>query len=146
MADSIDLVRLAIGDTDVDDLIFSDDEITTILDIQPIVTYAAAALADMAAAKFARQVSIGIGSTRVEAQQRFEHYKQLAKDLRSSGGGSIPGGDGSGSPTLTMNVGGISRSKRDALRENTDAIQPSFSVGQDDNPQATSDFERSRWE
>lgn len=132
--DKVALVRLALGDTNTADPLFTDTEVEVVLELQPIVTFAAAALAEMAAAKFAREVAVSIGSTRVDCQQQFDHYKRLALNLRKGGPGDLPGGDGSGQPTLSMTVGGISRSEKQAFEDDSDAIQPSFEIGQDDHP------------
>ena len=142
--DKVALVRLALGDTDPDDPLFTDAEVTVVLELQPIVTYAAAALAEMAAAKFARLVSVSIGSTSISNESKFQHYTELAKRLRETPG-DLPGGDGSGVATLVMTVKGITKSGRRAFLENTDAIQPSFSIGQDDYPGTPDAVDDDRW-
>lgn len=127
------LVRLLIGDTRSDDPILTDSEIEAILGLQPIVTYAAAACADIIAARFAREVDMAIGETKINLSQKVKSYQALADRLRESAG-DIPGGDGTGVATTSMFVGGISFTERDDFLDNSDRIQPNFSLGMDDNP------------
>jgi hypothetical protein len=112
----------------------TDTEIDFVLTAQPSVTFAAAACAEACAAKYARQVSMTIGATSVQAQQRTDALMALAARLRAGGAGVLPGGDGSGSPTMTMAVGGLSYAERDSFRQDADRIQPPVSLEQDDKP------------
>lgn len=137
--DKVSLVRLALGDLDPDDQLFTDGQIQAVLDIQPIVTWAAAALAESAAARFAREADIALGRTRIALGQKFKFWKEMALNLRKGGPGDLPGGDGSGAPTLSMTVGGLSRSEREAFKDDEDRIQPNFSLGMDDNPRSNPD-------
>ena len=132
--DPAGLVRLLIGDTRSDDPILTDSEIETVLGLQPIITYAAAACADIIAARFARDVDMAIGETKISLSQKMKAYQKLAERLRESAG-DLPGGDGTGVPTTTIFVGGLSKSKRDdLLHDDSNRISPNFSLGMDDNP------------
>lgn len=132
--DKVSLVRLCLGDLDRDDKLFTDAVIAAVLEVQPIVTFAAAALADSAAARFSREADIALGKTRISLSQKAVAWKDIAKCLRDGGPGDLPGGDGSGAPTLTMTVGGISKQEREDFLNDDDRIQPNFSLGMDDNP------------
>lgn len=134
LATSLDRVRFLIGDVvDVGHLV-ENEEITFILSVQPIETFAAAAIAESLAGRFAARPNITIGQTSVSGADLMAHYKLLAHNLRQAGG-SIGGGDGTGVATLDpMFVGGISRVEREQLADDTDAIQPSFRLGRDDHP------------
>ena len=128
------VVRLMIGDTDKDAQLLTDDEILLATTAQEANTFAAAACADFIAAKFAREVSKTMGAISISAEKKFEHYTALADRLRNAGAGDLSGGDGSGVPTVTMFVGGISVDAATTIQNDSDRIQPSFSVGMDDHP------------
>ena len=133
VSDPVSMVRFLVGDVDSNNPILTDSEILAITNIQPVITYAAAAAADIIAARYAVQIDTTIGRTKVSLSQRFEHFKSLADRLRESAG-DLPGGDGTGQPTVGMFVGGISISEEKALADDADRIQPSFSIGMNDNP------------
>lgn len=145
--DKVSLVRLMLGGSDGASPLFANAEIEVVLQLQPVPTYAAAALWDMAAAKWAAQVDQSIGATSISLSKKAEAARVQADRLRAGGAGYLPGGDGSGTPTAEMVVGGISISEAIAYTENTDAIQPSFAVGMDDDPDADSrpDVNLGRW-
>jgi len=141
-ADKVWLVRMCLGGSSgsgaqsggISDL-FSNADIEEYLKIQDIPTYCAAALCEVAAAQWASQVTQTMGRTKQELSDKIANAKLMAKNLREGGPGDIPGGDGSGSPTLTgLAVGGISRDEKRAFRDDPDRIQPSFGLGMDDAP------------
>lgn len=138
-----DRVRRAVGDTDKDDQLISDEEIEAVLVDQPVVNYAAAAVADLISAKFARRADKTIGKTSISASQVAKAYERIADRLRAGGAGTVPGGDGSGVPTAVMFVGGTTKSGNRLLADNPDTEQQSFARGQDDNP---SEVDRRRGE
>lgn len=132
--DPVSMVRLFVGDTNESTAMLTDGEIQAILSLQPILTYAAAACADIIAARVARDVDMAIGQTKIDLSQKSEAYRALADRLRMTAG-DIPGGDGSGVPTVGMFVGGLSVSQReDLLYRDSDRVKPQFTLGQDDNP------------
>lgn len=112
----------------------SDEEINFALSIQPVPTYAAAAVAQAVADKFAMLVDQDIGQTSLALSQRWEHWNAMADRLRKGGAGDIPGGDGTGERTAVMFVGGLDRAGNDAIRRDNTVEQSSFRVGQDDKP------------
>jgi len=132
LEDRLELVRYMVGDPGR--TLIPDSVVRSVLEAQPTPTYAAAAVARMIAARFAVDVSTTLGRTKVEAQQRFEHFRKLAEDLENGGGGLIPGGDGTGVSRGGMRVGGISHAANAALAANRDRVRPSFFVGMDDSP------------
>lgn len=125
-------VRFLLGDTVDAGHLLENQEITAILSLQPIETYAAAAIAESLSARFAAQADVSIGATSVSMGERAQRFADLAVRLRKAGG-SIGGGDGSGMMTpASFMVGGISVTTRDDLQSDSDRIQPAFRVGQDD--------------
>lgn len=123
-----DEVRLEIGDTDVPaNAMLEDEEIDHYLDQEGnSVLRAAARCAAAIAGKFARLVSTGVGDVRVEAQQQYEHYRQLAEDLAdravTNSGAAVPF------------LGGISIADVQARVEDTDRVDPFFTRRTGDNP------------
>lgn len=123
-----DTVRLLIGDTDSADPQLQDEEIDYFVTEQVDARLAAAACCRALSAKFTRQVDTTNLSLSVSASQRAQAYRDLAQELTeqaaSSGGGA------------EMFAGGLSIAGKEALDEDTDAVQPNFRVGQDDLPGA----------
>lgn len=132
----LDAVRFMIGDTSNNPAteLFPDAVILSVLTVQPIPVYAAAALADALAAKYSASADVRIGQTSVSSSQLADKYAKLATMLRSGPAGRLPGGDGTALIAATMAVGGITKAQVEAERTDTGAIQPSFSVGMDDDP------------
>jgi hypothetical protein len=115
-----DKVRLLIGDTSgvVATELLTDGELDFLLAEESNNIYRAGAeAADRIAAKYARMVDTSIGDASVTASQRFDHYRQLAVDLRSK---ALERG------TATPFVGGISRSDVEQRDQDTDAVTPFF--------------------
>jgi hypothetical protein len=118
-----DWIRLRIGDTTFTDQLLQDEDIDSITAFEGSRFAAAAACADAIAANYARQVDKQVGRLKISASQRAEHYQNLAKQLRSE---------------LSLHVapyaGGISESDKETVTEDTDIVQPQFSIGMDDFP------------
>lgn len=122
-----DRVRFLVGDTDTTWQQLQDEEIAYLVAQRSDVQLAAADAARGLAAKYARQVDTSNLSLSVSASERATAYYELAdrleaNSLRTSG--------------AQMFAGGLTISGKEALSEDTDAVQPSFSVGQDDEPGA----------
>lgn len=134
---SKDRVRFHVGDRSTPGHLLEDEEILAMLVTQPSPALAAAQLCETLAATYARKVDKAIGQTRISHGQAFAHFKEMARNLREGGGAA----DGTGVMTAApMSVGGISVDKRDDLRGgDSDRIQPSFRLGQDDNPDTDDD-------
>jgi len=118
-------VRLLIGDTDENRVQLQDEEIYFVLDRQPVVTYAAAALCDVLAAKYAFQVNTDNSELRVS----------LADRLRSMGAGDVPGGDGAGVILAEAYVGGAVHTESAAILNDPNLKKIPFAVGMDDFPE-----------
>lgn len=79
-----DAVRFRIGDTDRDDKQLQDEEITYLLGLFTNVVQASAEAARAIAAKYAREASRTVGPVSIQANVKFEHYRDLA-DIISKG-------------------------------------------------------------
>jgi hypothetical protein len=125
----LDKVRFLIGDTDPEDRLLSDEEILFLLHDRGSF-YSAASIACLTiAARYAREVNRQVGDLRIDAEQRQKHYQQLHEHFASQAG------EPSGMSPFVLSApyaGGISRSDREEQIEDTDRVQPAFSVGRMD--------------
>lgn len=117
-----DYVRFRIGDTDSSDQLLGDDEIDAMVSQFGDKRLAAAAAAESVAAKFSRRFDTRYGKVSQQWSQLVEHYLTLAKKLRAE---------------YTLNAaapwaGSISQSAKDEERDDTDRVEPAFSVGMHD--------------
>ena len=122
-----DAVRLLCGDTNSADQLVSDEEIAYFLATEAGVSMAAASACEAIAAKLARKegsVSRRSGSI---SSTGSASYLEKAKTLRRRAAMSAE-----------WFFGGQTKSGKAALRADSDAVQPHFTVGRDDHP-ATSD-------
>jgi len=126
-------VRLLTGDTDPNRPQVQDEEIYFVLDKQPTITYAAASVCDILAAKYAFSVNTENSELRVSAAARHKHYMALADRLRKLGPSEIPGIEG-GSILAEIYVGGAVQAQVDDLRQDKSLRKAPFAVGQDDFP------------
>jgi hypothetical protein len=124
----LDAVRFYIGDTDPDNEILSDDEITALLTETGDQPFLAAALAAEAiAARYARRVDKSVGDLHISNSQLSKQYRDLASQLRSRATLS-----GAAAPY----AGGISIADKQTVEANTDRVQPIFRRNLHDNPRA----------
>jgi spermidine/putrescine-binding protein len=124
-----DKVRLLIGDTNSADQQLQDEELLFLIAQRGDVNLAAVDACRALHAKYARQVDTTNLSLSVGASKRAEAYKLLAETLETKAS-SLVGAE--------MFVGGISIAGKETLDSNTDAVQPNFRMGQDDEPGANS--------
>lgn len=115
-------VRHLIGDTDSTDPLLTDEQITFELVEDSNIYFAAANCCDRICAGLARKIDrngTGFSATR---SQKFQHYKDLSEILRSRAG-------------LQCDAywSNLSLDNADSIRQDSNYIQPSFGVGQDDN-------------
>lgn len=99
---NLDTVRLLVGDTNADDPLLTDEEITHFIDANSVLTStggtastnvqaAAADAASAIAAQYARTFDFSEDSQSFSRAQRVAHYLQIERDLRNrSGGYSVP--------------------------------------------------------
>ena len=125
-----DKVRLKIGDTDTDDQLLSNETIDALLAIRDDVTLCAIDCVRAILAKLARDIDRSAVGMSGQRSQKITHYEGVLRNLVKESGGEV-----------RMKVGGISKDEASTLRDNSDYIKPSFSVGMDDytNPHGGDD-------
>lgn len=116
-----DRVRFLVGDTDENDQRIQDEEIDYILTKRTNDDLAAADAADAIAAGYARQVDTENEALAVKAGDRMKHFENLSRRLRRGA-------------FVSISVGGLSKSEKDAFKDDSDAVQPAFEVDMDKNP------------
>lgn len=118
-----DMVRFTIQDTDTEDQQFQDEEIDATLVSQGTVEATSLYLVRRLAFKYARFVDTSVGDVSESANQRALMYQQLAEDLAAQFG-----------TLASISVGGRSRTVKDALDADSNAVQPKFTKDQFDDP------------
>jgi hypothetical protein len=120
-----DKIRALIGDTDTNDQIISDEEIAFFLTQSGNIYGAAARTCRAIAAKFSRRTDIEVEGVSDKMSQLVKHYNALATsyDIDSGKFGS----------TINPVVTGISRSEMRTVRQNSDRVDPAFTMTQFDN-------------
>jgi len=123
-----DKIRLLIGDTDTNDQLLSDEEISFVIAEQPNVYYAAAQCCETIAGKFGRDVSTTLEGLSIAKRQRFENYLNMAETLRVTAMRVKPG-----KPFAAA----IDKDDRDAYshKEMTNLVQPNFELEMHDHPE-----------
>jgi len=130
-----DAVRLSIGDTNTLDQQLSDEEIAYFLvnhsDDIPATSLSAV---DALIAKLAlAAIDTSIGKTSISLSKRMDHFKTLRNEILLK---SVTAG-------AEWFAGGLTKSGKDSLASDSDAIQPHFSSGMDDNLSNQSDTDTS---
>lgn len=121
-----DAVRLLLGDVEHADPQLQDEEIAWALQQQGHATAAAARLASVLAARFARQIDRSLGDLSASYAQRQRHYQALAATLeRAAAANPQP------------YAGGLSASDKAGDDADGDRLRPSFRRGLHDAPQGT---------
>ena len=126
----IDRVRLEIDDRDVTtetDALLTDEEILYYLDTHSNVLLAAAAAAEQLSAKFAgdpKKKKVGDLEIDYGSEGRSATFKAVAARLRAQV--ARRGG-------ANLFAGGLSQAKKRTEKAKVDKVQPSFTIGQDDN-------------
>lgn len=121
-ASAKDAVRFFVQDTVESDPQFQDAEINYVLTKYPQPRAAAAVLADIAAAKYARFADKAVGDLRISYGQRVKAYQSMAAILRAE----------AAIEDLTVYSGGISVGDKQKVESNTDRVRPPFKIGKDD--------------
>jgi hypothetical protein len=121
-------VRFYCGDTDSTRQLVQDEEIEFVLLSQPSSPLAAAIVCDAVAAKLSQEADARAGDLSESSSQKAEAFRQRAKDLRQN------------AARLAKPIfGGITKTQKENLERDTDLVQPSFRIGQDEHPELPSD-------
>lgn len=128
----IDRIRLEIGDTDCSTAYLTDAEIrlslasSTAPYTEDQLLTAAADSARRIAAKLARRIDFRHGPVSKSLSQAFDHYRALADELIAKAAivGAVP---------IAL---GVEVSEKEAANADTSRVQPAFSRGMMDNPEA----------
>lgn len=123
LTSDLDLIRLLIGDTDIDEQLLTDAELIYFNSTFGFPYGSAAQAARAIAAKYARMVNTRNSVLWVYGASRFDHYMALINQFEDQG-----------AAFCTIVVGGISRADREAILANSNLLGPSFEIGQDDAP------------
>ena len=120
-----DKVRTYIGDTDTNDQLLSDEQITYALEEEATIRAASALAAEWIAALFSRKADKSVGDLSISYSQRAQQYMALAAGLRSRSARAV-----------LPYFGGISQTTKDTREADTDRVKPAFTVDMLDNPNA----------
>ena len=117
--------RLRIGDTIEERQLLQNEEIGVILVEEPDLLIAASRCCDSIVAVFSRRSSETSDKLSKDWAKVVDQYRKLAIDLKNQA-------------TLGVDwlVGGIDRNEEVELARDSSALQPSFRIGQDNNPRA----------
>lgn len=124
---SISEVRLKIGDTIASDQLLQDEEIAYFQTQQVCLELVCALCCDAIMNLYSRLADSTVGSVSQTMSQKAEAYRARGFDFRRQA-------------PISLGFGGISQSQKDALDDDTDAVQPVFKKGADDNPGTASDM------
>ena len=119
LATTRDQIRWFVGDTDTDEQLVADEEITWAVTQNPDVRLAAAEVADAISRKFARYATVRTQDTAVDYTARAKQYRDVAAALREQYAlrGAVPF------------AGGIGVADKRDREKDTDRVQPAFSRG-----------------
>lgn len=116
-------VRFRVGDTNTNDQLLTDEEINYELGERVDVDLAAAHSARRIAAQLARDIQRSATGVSASRQQKIQHYLILADMLEKEAFQQVD-----------IFAGGQSLAEKTTLAEDTDAVQPPFTITGDDNP------------
>ncbi|MDD5034850.1 MAG: hypothetical protein PHE55_08845 [Methylococcaceae bacterium] len=120
----MDKVRWLIGDTATADQLVTNEEITAALVDNPQPQLAAAACLRALAALFSRRASRTVGSVSIQLSDVAKAFSDRAKELD-------PSGATSGAALPLPRFGGISRTDKQTLDDDTTTTQPAFKRQED---------------
>jgi len=127
-SDPIDEVRLLIGDTDEDNEILTDEEISYYIVKRGTGLGAAIGAAYAMAAEFSKLADETAGDVEVKWAQRARNAIALAEKLQ----GQFNGTDGNAVP-VNVYAGGISVTDMQTRNSNPDRVQGKFAIGSMDS-------------
>lgn len=121
LSTNLDRVRFLIGDTNTNDQLLANEEITWILTQQSDVYSAAAFACRGLQAKYARKATKSVGDLSIQWAEIANNFRDLHRELTAlaSRFGMVP----------TPYVGGISMSDKDFEEQDTDRAEPYYRVG-----------------
>lgn len=123
-----DAVRFLLGDTDSSSPLVTDEEIAYAVAEEGDARLAASVVAKAIASVFGRKADKSVGDLHISYKSQADYYSGLAVELTAK------------STAYAMPyAGGISISDKDASRDNSDRVRPSFSRSMDDAPGAATD-------
>jgi hypothetical protein len=123
-------VRLLIGDTDTNEQIMQDEEITfSLAQTNNNVYYAGSWACHMIASKYSRLVDLKIEGS-------LSRYSELAKQYITMSDHLNDLGKRTNGKSLGVSAGGISVADMTSVQADTDNVDPSFTVQQFDNKRA----------
>lgn len=111
-----DETRFLTGDTDTTDELLTDDEYDYLLAEYTNPMWAAAVACDAIATKLARKVDTTVGRASKSLSQAAQAYADRANHLRRRA--SVQ--------SATIKAGGISRTDKDTVEDDTDRVEPRF--------------------
>jgi hypothetical protein len=124
----LEKVRLAIGDTDSTNVLFTDAEINGALALYGSPLECAAAMAEAQAAVYSRKASVSIDGASINYGQLAKNFLDLAQRLRGQATQSESGGIG------TPVTEGTSITDMDDVDDDSDRVPSRFKVGMMDQP------------
>ena len=119
-----DQVRFLIFDTDTNDQLLSNEEADWLLSQNSNIYMAAASAAEAIAAKFAKDISRSVVGISATPGGRADFYLELAERLRAQ--------VASTNKHAQVFAGGLTVDGKEALDDDSDAVQPAFKSGQFD--------------
>ena len=119
-----DAVRYLVGDTDTTDQQTTDEEITWVLTEESNIYLAGARVAKAISATYARKADKSVGDLRISFKSTKEHYEALAANLEARGA----------TRAAAPYAGGISKTDKETVEEDTDRVEPAFEIGVHDYP------------
>ena len=124
----LNTVRLLVGDTDTTDQQVQNEEVTfSLTESNDNVYYAGAWSARAIASKYSRKVNTELsGALKADYSDLATHYYSLADNLEYQGKTS--------GASVGVLAGGITKSKVEAVRQNTNRIEGSFRRDRFKNP------------
>jgi len=130
-----DEVRYLVGDTCKEKGLVSDEEIAYSLSKFPDSSLAAALVLRALAAKFSRAVSSSVDGVSKNCSDLAKQFREQAEILDPEGVTAVA--------LVLPSFGGLSKSQKADWNDDLDAVQPSFSKGQDDIPGGPSNVHNS---
>lgn len=119
--------RLALGDIEAASALFQDAEYTAMLTVYTAPLRAAAALADVLAARYGRMVSQSVDGASFSYGERARFFLELATRLRAQDA------NGTADALGTLFIGGISQGEIVSVEEDADRTPSNFKIGQNDD-------------